>query len=139
MPDRGLGGWFGHQAANFFFHLPTFWTKNGLEAPHKPLSHVSYSKTEGREQQLKFEHICKDKIMTIIRSRSRCKVRSVEEEHVTNSTIILQNTSRTSKQSCEACGMLRGGPGYHSCGNIKGKREKFPKRKVRKKEKGGIY
>jgi hypothetical protein len=82
--------------------------KNGLEAPHKPLSHVSCCKTEGREQQLKFEHICKDKIMTTIRSQSHCKVRSVEEECVTNITIILQNTSRTSKQSCKACGMLRG-------------------------------
>jgi hypothetical protein len=38
MLDRGLGGWFGHQAANFFFDLPIFWAKNGLEAPHKPLS-----------------------------------------------------------------------------------------------------
>jgi hypothetical protein len=33
MLDQGLGGWFGRQAANFFFDLPTFWTKNGLEAP----------------------------------------------------------------------------------------------------------
>ena len=30
-----------------------------------------------------------------------------------------------------------GGPGYHGCGSIKGKREKFPKRKE-KKRKGGI-
>ena len=28
-------------------------------------------------------------------------------------------------------------PGYHGCGSIKGKREKFPKRKE-KKRKGGI-
>ena len=29
------------------------------------------------------------------------------------------------------------GPGYHGCGSIKGKKEKFPKRKE-KKRKGGI-
>jgi hypothetical protein len=75
MLDQGLwlGGWFGHQAAKKKFDLPIFGVKNGLEAPHKALSHVSCCKTEGREQQLKFEHICKDKIMTMIRSWSHCK------------------------------------------------------------------
>ena len=33
--------------------------------------------------------------------------------------------------------MLGERPGYHDCGSIKGKREKFPKRKE-KKRKGGI-
>jgi hypothetical protein len=68
MPNRGLGGWFGRQAANFFFDLPIFWAKNGLEALYKPLSHVSCCKTEVREQQLTFEYISKDKnhkIMTL--------------------------------------------------------------------------
>jgi hypothetical protein len=30
------------------------------------------------------------------------------------------------------------GPSYHSCGNIKGKREKFPKRKGEKRKKKGF-
>jgi hypothetical protein len=30
------------------------------------------------------------------------------------------------------------GPGYHSCGNIKGKKEKFPKRKGEKRKKEGF-
>ena len=52
MPDLGLGGWFGRQAAIFFFDLPIF-CKNSLETPHKPLSHsirsihqVSHCKTD---------------------------------------------------------------------------------------------
>jgi hypothetical protein len=104
MPDRGLGGWFGRQAANFFFDLAIFWAKNGLEALYKPLSHVLCCKTEVREPRLTFEYICKDKIMTMIRWRSHCKVRSsslMEEKRVTNIPIILQNTSRRSKQ-CQA-------------------------------------
>jgi hypothetical protein len=51
-----------------FFDLLIFWVKNGLEAPYMK----------------------RYKIM--IRTRSHCKVRSgplMEEEHVTNNTIIL--------------------------------------------------
>jgi len=101
------GGWVVGSAVRpliFFFDLAIFWAKNGLEALYKPLSHVLCCKTEVREPRLTFEYICKDKIMTMIRWRSHCKVKSsslMEEKCVTNIPIILQNTSRRSKQ-CQA-------------------------------------
>jgi hypothetical protein len=100
---------------NIFFDLPIFWAKNGLEASHKPLSPVSCCKTEEREQQLRFEHICKDKIMTMIRWWSCCKVLKIWPvdggkmcHKFTNIMIILQNTSRTSKQ-CQDQGKVDNG------------------------------